>query len=101
MAGWLSERHGSRLCIMSSVLPYIVGWVFIVSANNDNMLYVGRFITGIASGMTALSVPLYIGEIAPKEIRGMLGSGFQIACTAGLLVTYSLGLFLSWRYIGI
>ena len=100
LAGWLCERHGRRLCIISSVLPYVAGWAFIVLAQNDNMLYIGRFIIGIASGMTTLSVPLYIGEIASKEIRGLLGSGFQIACTAGSLATYSLGLLVSWRYLG-
>ena len=82
------------------MLPYVAGWAFIVHAHNDNMLYIGRFIMGIASGMTTLSVPLYIGEIASKEIRGLLGSGFQIACTAGSLATYSLGLLVSWRYLG-
>lgn len=38
---------------------------------------------------------VYVGEIADKEIRGKLGSFFQLLITAGILFVYILGAFLS------
>lgn len=55
------------------------------------MLYVGRFILGIAGGAFAVSAPLYTSEIAEKEVRGALGSYFQLMVTLGILFVYAVG----------
>ena len=34
------------------------------------LLIIGRFIVGIVIGITSTSVPLYVNEINPNEIRG-------------------------------
>ena len=51
-----------------------------------------RVIGGIGVGMASLVSPLYIAEIATKEIRGRLVSYNQIAIVAGMLVVY----FVNW-----
>lgn len=57
------------------------------------MLWVcaGRLLTGFASGSFSVIVPLYTSEIAEKEIRGTLGTYFQLQVTAGILFTYVIG----------
>lgn len=43
---------------------------------------------GLAVGMVNFVVPVYLSEIAPQRIRGMLVSLFQLAITAGILFSY-------------
>ena len=40
---------------------------------NFEMILSGRVISGLATGMTTVVVPTYIGEFASPEYRGMLG----------------------------
>lgn len=53
----------------------------------------GRILTGFATGSYSVIVPLYISEIAEKEIRGTLGSYFQLQVFSGILFTYVMGSF--------
>jgi len=52
---------------------------------------VGRFITGMMGGAFSLTAPAYTSEIAEKEIRGSLGSYFQLMLTIGILFVYGVG----------
>ncbi|WP_110929656.1 D-xylose transporter XylE [Bacillus massiliglaciei] len=51
-----------------------------------------RIIGGIGVGLASAIVPMYIGEIAPPEIRGRLVSFNQFAIILGMLVVY----FVNW-----
>lgn len=59
------------------------------------MYMVGRFITGMMGGAFSLTAPVYTSEISEKEIRGTLGSYFQLMVTIGILFVYGLGSVLS------
>ena len=52
---------------------------------------VGRFITGMMGGAFSLTAPAYTSEISEKEIRGSLGSYFQLMVTIGILFAYGVG----------
>lgn len=51
-----------------------------------------RIIGGIGVGLASAVVPMYIGEIAPADIRGRLVSFNQFAIIFGMLVVY----FVNW-----
>jgi len=51
-------------------------------------LYAGRLIAGLAIGLLSMAVPLFLSEIAPKEIRGRLVSMQQLAITVGILISF-------------
>nr|CAD7456329.1 unnamed protein product [Timema tahoe] len=59
------------------------------------MLYAGRFLTGMAGGAFSVSGPVYTAEVAQKEIRGLLGSFYQVLLTFGVLFTFAAGSVLS------
>lgn len=61
-------------------------------------IYIGRIVTGFASGSYSVIVPLYTSEIADKEIRGSLGSYFQLQVNVGILFVYILGCYVSTLY---
>lgn len=89
--GILCDKLGRKLANLLLTIPFIVGWLLIIFAKSIAMLYVGRFVTGMAGGAFCVSAPLYTSEISQKEIRGTLGSFFQLFLTVGILLSYILG----------
>lgn len=55
------------------------------------MLVVGRFFLGLAGGAFCISAPQYSAEIAEKEIRGIIGTFFQLLINGGILFVYLIG----------
>lgn len=58
----------------------------------------GRVLLGVSLGCSSVIVPVYIGEIAQKENRGVLGTFFQLMLSMGVLFVYLTGAFenLAW-----
>lgn len=50
--------------------------------------YAGRVISGIGVGLATVIIPMYSAEMAPKRIRGSLGSMFQFFFTLGVMTSY-------------
>ncbi|XP_065104456.1 solute carrier family 2, facilitated glucose transporter member 6 [Paramisgurnus dabryanus] len=97
----LNDRLGRKLSIMVSGVPSVVGLLVMGAAQNFWMLLWGRFLTGIAGGMTAGSIPVYVSEISHPSVRGALGSCPQITAVFGSLALYALGLVLPWRWLAV
>jgi sugar porter (SP) family MFS transporter len=51
----------------------------------------GRFVAGLGVGSLSMAVPLYLSELAPKEIRGRLISLQQLMITIGIMVAFWVG----------
>lgn len=58
LGGWMVEKIGRKLSLMFCSLPYVFGFTIIIAAQNVWMLYAGRMLTGLASGVTSLVVPV-------------------------------------------
>ncbi|XP_054754532.2 solute carrier family 2, facilitated glucose transporter member 8-like [Lytechinus pictus] len=103
VAGFLLQCGGRKLTIMSTGIPFIIGWVLIGTASNEHVinLYCGRILTGVGCGMSCLAVPNYISEVAPPNLRGFLGSSFQVAVTVGILAVYCLGIPFTYFWLAL
>uniref|UniRef100_A0A8D0E8J2 Solute carrier family 2, facilitated glucose transporter member 5 n=1 Tax=Salvator merianae TaxID=96440 RepID=A0A8D0E8J2_SALMN len=56
------------------------------------LLILGRFLIGINTGIGLCVQPLYIGEAAPKHLRGAMAIGSSIFLTGGILTGQIVGL---------
>ncbi|CAG5917520.1 unnamed protein product [Menidia menidia] len=101
LGGWMVDKIGRKLSLMFCVLPFVFGFAVIIAAQSVWMLHAGRALTGLASGVTSLVVPLYISETAHEKVRGSLGSCVQLMVVLGILGVYLAGLFLDWRWLAI
>ena len=63
------------------------------------MFNIYRVIGGIGVGLASAICPMYIGEVAPSNIRGMLVSWNQFAIIFGQLVVYFVNFFLLGDHI--
>lgn len=92
--GFICDKIGRKNTLLSLLIPYSLGWSLIVWSNNLTMLCFGRLICGIAVGACCVAAPLYVSEVAQKEIRGRLGSYFQLMVVTGILYAYTLGKYM-------
>uniref|UniRef100_A0A8C6NCM3 Solute carrier family 2, facilitated glucose transporter member 5 n=1 Tax=Melopsittacus undulatus TaxID=13146 RepID=A0A8C6NCM3_MELUD len=78
----------------SSLLVLLAGGFmgFSRELESPEMVIIGRCITGIHSGICLSVVPLYLGEIAPKNLRGFLGLVPSIFICLGVFSAQVLGL---------
>lgn len=58
----------------------IITWLFILGglmqacAPSLDVVIVARAVIGLASGASSVLVPLYLGEVAPPNLRGAIGT---------------------------
>lgn len=51
-------------------------------------------------GSFSVVVPIYVSEISSPEIRGSLGTLFQIFTVLGIFSMYVIGTYVSWKGLG-
>nr|XP_055073094.1 solute carrier family 2, facilitated glucose transporter member 9-like [Misgurnus anguillicaudatus] len=81
--------------IRSTVLVFVGGGLMGFSrlCGSPEMIIIGRFITGIHSGISLSVVPMmFLGEMAPKNLRGFLGLMPSIFICLGVFIAQVLGL---------
>ncbi|XP_053160833.1 solute carrier family 2, facilitated glucose transporter member 5-like [Hemicordylus capensis] len=93
--GMLVTRYGRNgTLVRSNLLVFLAGMLMGFSRyfESPEMVIIGRFITGIHSGICLSVVPMYLGEIAPKNLRGFLGLVPSIFICLGVFSAQVLGL---------
>ncbi|PAA51546.1 hypothetical protein BOX15_Mlig021729g1 [Macrostomum lignano] len=95
--GGLLDRLGRRWCLFVSVLPALLGYIFIgASRGSVHALLFGRVLTGLTCGLNAAATSIYLVEISPTSFRGVLGAFNQLGITIGIFLSYLAGAF--WSY---
>ncbi|KAI9040571.1 sugar porter family MFS transporter [Aspergillus affinis] len=89
LCGPLGERRGRKPVIMGSAILYTIGAI-LMAANFGSLaeLLVGRVLSGLGSGFGMVVGPIYISEVAPTEMRGMMTTFYNINIMAGVSGSY-------------
>jgi MFS family permease len=61
----------------------IVGAILQTAAQNIEMLFVGRVVGGVASGLVFGVCPMFMSEISPPEFRGRVGGLYNLNINLG------------------
>lgn len=101
LTGYLINLIGRKTTMLLLVIPFTLGWTLIICAQNITMLIIGRTLLGVSSGGVCVVAPMYTGEIAEKDIRGMLCSFFQLLITIGILFVYVVGAFVTTFWLSV
>lgn len=88
---------GRKKLLLLTAPPLMSAWIAIAYANVVEVIYIARFVAGIADGVAYTAIPMYICEIADPKIRGLLGSSSSIASMMGILLVTILGIFCDIR----
>ena len=96
-----SRVIGRRNSIILTALLFIIGTLIACCASSVYEVVIGRLIMGLAVGLSAMIVPMYLSEVSPAKIRGSIVFCFQLAITIGLLGAFVINYFFAesenWR----
>ncbi|KAN0064712.1 hypothetical protein ACQY0O_002349 [Thecaphora frezii] len=85
----LGRVRSAQICCL---LIFLGTSLWAGAAGNYAMLVVGRAINGIGVGMTPICAPIFLVEIAPRQIRGLCTSIYSVNVYLGLLLGYCVNL---------
>ncbi|KAB0794007.1 hypothetical protein PPYR_13627 [Photinus pyralis] len=93
------DRIGPKFILLLSSALTIASWICFFFAKSLAVLIVGRFLAGIGQGIALICCPIYMCEVADKEIRGKIGtipSGMGMLGTVFVLMA---GPYLSYTHL--
>ncbi|KAF0897712.1 hypothetical protein E2562_000428 [Oryza meyeriana var. granulata] len=85
VAAWVTRVFGRKWSMFCGGITFLAGSALNGAATDVMMLILGRILLGVGVGFANQSVPLYLSEMAPANLRGMLNIGFQLMTTIGIL----------------
>jgi len=101
LAGKWADDKGRKKALLLTTWLYIIGGLVQSFAPSIGVIMVGRTIIGISSGASTVLVPIYLGELAPPNLRGIIGTMSQFALVVGILFADLVGFVLAdenkWR----
>jgi SP family arabinose:H+ symporter-like MFS transporter len=107
LGAWLCDRIGRRRSLMMACLLIGAGAIGTALPKTIMVFNMFRITGGVGVGLASVASPMYISEISPKSIRGMLVTMNQLAIVVGSLLSIIVSYFLarslpptvSWRYM--
>ncbi|XP_022719317.1 sugar transporter ERD6-like 5 isoform X2 [Durio zibethinus] len=82
-------------------LFYIGGWLAIAFTKVSWLLDLGRFVLGFRNGIAGFLMPVYVAEVAPKNLRGTISALGTLMVCWGLSFMYVVGSFVNWRTLAL
>ena len=80
----VTHKIGRKWSIAISSLVFCVGAAIqTAQTHSTSAFYVGRVIAGLGLGGSSVVVPMFSSEMTPKQIRGQVGSFYQLMFTLG------------------
>lgn len=87
----LADRYGRRGAIFVGAVLACVGGALQGGAMNVTMMIAGRIISGLGIGLLSSTIPNFCMEIAPKNLRGLLGGMQQWMIGLGIVSSQWIG----------
>ncbi|CAL5415851.1 unnamed protein product [Camellia sinensis] len=100
-SGRISDFFGRKAAMRLSAAFCITGWLAVYISMGSLLLDVGRFFTGYGIGIFSFVVPVFIAEIAPKNLRGGLTTLNQLMIVTGSSVAFLMGTVITWRSLAL
>ncbi|KAH7131504.1 MFS sugar transporter-like protein [Dactylonectria estremocensis] len=85
----IAERFGRKKPLVLSSAIFCAGGVFqTINTGSLATFYAARVVSGLGLGASTVVVPMFSGEMVPTELRGQVGSFFQLFFTLGIFASY-------------
>lgn len=100
LAGPLSSRWGRRPVMYLAFVLTLAGYAVVLTQPSYGVLMGARIVLGLSIGLSSMVVPMYAAETTPANKRGAIVALFQLAITAGILLSYTISLLFvsSWSW---
>ncbi|KAI1408604.1 general substrate transporter [Hypoxylon sp. FL1857] len=81
---------GRKSLLTLASLFFLLGGILQVASSGPalGMIYSGRIVSGLGVGMISNVAPMFVAECAPKELRGIMMSLFELFLVSGGMLAY-------------
>ncbi|KAJ1022018.1 hypothetical protein NDA18_005253 [Ustilago nuda] len=87
----VSDFFGRKPSMITWATMFTVGAIIqTATINSWHQFCVGRAFAGLGVGALSGLCPLYLGETAPKHIRGAMVTGYQLLIIFGIFISYGI-----------
>jgi SP family arabinose:H+ symporter-like MFS transporter len=87
-AGQVGDRFGRKPSLLACGVLFAVTAVWSALPNSLSELAMARILGGVAIGGSSVLAPLYLAEIAPAALRGILVSLNQLGIVVGIVAAF-------------
>jgi len=88
VAGFITDAIGRKHTLLLCSLLFTISAIGSAIPRTLTELVIARIIGGLAVGAASMTVPMYIAELAPENVRGRLVSLYQLAVVVGISVVF-------------
>lgn len=91
----VADRLGRKEGLFYNNILVLIACPIMASAKSFSsyeLLIIGRLLIGINAGLNAGLAPLYLNEISPRNLRGALGTIYQLVITSSIFLSNVFGL---------
>lgn len=103
VGGRLNDRLGRWRTLLITAIIFTIGPFGLAFAPNVEIIVFSRFVLGLSAGLAAVTLPVYLSEIAPRQVRGAVTAFYNFAIVSGqfmgFVVGASLAGFEAWRWM--
>ncbi|XP_039296579.1 facilitated trehalose transporter Tret1-2 homolog isoform X1 [Nilaparvata lugens] len=99
VAGLLLNNVGRKKTLITSAALHLLSWIGLGFAPSLEVIYLCRFIQGVAVAIAFTAVPMYVGEIAERKLRAVLASSSEVFLALGYMMEYAVGPYLSYVWL--
>ncbi|XP_017785038.1 PREDICTED: facilitated trehalose transporter Tret1-2 homolog [Nicrophorus vespilloides] len=92
---FLMDRLGRKMTLLSVAVPQLISWLLVAQTTNIYVIYVSRFLSGFSHSSVYATLPVYIGEVASPEVRGLWGNAMSCCAYLGLCLMNIIGAYFS------
>lgn len=101
--GRISDKYGRWKVLMATAVVFIIAPIGMAFAPNTEVLFISRVVVGLGAGLAAVTLPVYLSEIAPRKIRGKVTALYTLAIVSGQFFGFLIGMAFapmeSWRWM--
>jgi len=99
--GSIADKFGRKPTIFVADFLFTIGCVVMAFTPSIAILIVGRFIVGLGVGVAAMVVPVYLSEVSPKKVRGIIVNLNVVFIALGQFIALVVCLLLGnrWRWM--
>ncbi|KAJ5087438.1 quinate permease [Penicillium angulare] len=84
----LCECVGILWTMRELCLTWIIGLIIFMTSHNIGQVYAGRFVMGLGIGQAGVIAPVYLAEVAPPTMRGMMVCMYGMSEYLGIFIGY-------------
>lgn len=103
VGGRLNERYGRWKTLLVTAIIFTIGPLGFFFATNVGIVIGARFTLGLSAGLAAVTLPVYLSEIAPTRVRGAVTAFYNFAIVTGQFMGFIVGAalagFEAWRWM--